>query len=237
VARQRFIWPNLWTDPIIGRLKPIELLFYIGCFSNADDDGRILGDPAYLRSTIFPYQDISLRRMKAISDTVTERCSSLDSYEVDGVPYLAFRNWREWQKPKYPSPSKLPPPPWESSGNDSGNLPPELPKDSPTGRAGQGRDGFKGSPSTSTETRAASDERGESLEHAVHRLLLTLTDKDSQTPRVVASLAARLSPASVEKVRESVLTNAPRSKTAYAIGALKSEIDERELHLAERQAV
>lgn len=142
MARQRFIWPSIWTDPTLGRLKPIELLLYIGCFSNADDDGRLLGDAAYLRSRIFPYQDLTLRRVKSIRDSVCDVSGSLHLYEVGGVEYLYLSNWSEYQKPKYPTASKLPPPPPDGlpqdSGNGSGKPSPSLPP-----RVGLGWEGSK----------------------------------------------------------------------------------------------
>lgn len=111
MARQRFIHPEFWTDPSIGQLRPLERLFFIGCFSNADDEGRLLGNPAFLRSTVFPYDDISLEEIITVRDRVVAQCRNLVLYVVDGVEYLAFTKWTEYQKPKYPKPSKLPPPP------------------------------------------------------------------------------------------------------------------------------
>jgi len=111
VARQRWIHPDFWTDPDIGRLTREERLFFIGCFSNADDEGRLLGNPAYLRSTIFPYDDISIAEVQAMRDRVVEVCQNLVLYEVDGDECLAFRRWERYQSPRYPKPSKLPPPP------------------------------------------------------------------------------------------------------------------------------
>lgn len=120
MARQRFIWPDLWTDPEIGRLEPAVQLFFIGCFSNADDEGRLLGDPAYLRSTIFPYQDFGIGEVTEIRNVAVANCANLTLYEADGRPYLAFTKWGDYQKPKYPKPSKLPAPPSEKSRKRQG---------------------------------------------------------------------------------------------------------------------
>ena len=111
MARQRFIHPDIWTDPAIGKLAPAERLLFIGCFSNADDAGRLLGDPAYLRSTIFPYDDMKLGDVRAMRDRVVSICRNLLIYEVNGTAYLAFRHWKRYQNPRYPKESKLPPPP------------------------------------------------------------------------------------------------------------------------------
>lgn len=131
MARQRFIWPDLWTDPGFGHLAPLEQVIYIGCFSNADDEGRLLGDPIYLKTTVLPYQPISVQRVKNARDRIVQSMPKLELYEHNSVEYLSFRNWNEWQKPKYPRPSKLPAPPSsftepsgldaQFSGNDSPN--------------------------------------------------------------------------------------------------------------------
>jgi hypothetical protein len=110
VARQRFIHPELWSDPTVGQLTPTERLFFIGCFSNADDEGRLLGSPAYLRSVIFPYDDFTIEQVKQIRDQVTCICKNLILYEFKSLEYLAFKKWSQYQKPKYPKPSKFPEP-------------------------------------------------------------------------------------------------------------------------------
>jgi len=132
MARQRFIHPEFWGDPSIGQLTPIERLFFVGCFSNADDEGRLLGHPAWLRSAIFPYDDISLDEVRAMRDRAAAVCRNFAVYEVDGVEYIAFLKWNRYQKPKYPKPSTLPPPSgdgtspdWEKRfSNASGSVPP-----------------------------------------------------------------------------------------------------------------
>jgi hypothetical protein len=110
VTRQRFIHPEIWTDPDVGRLHPTARLFFIGCFSNADDEGRLPGSPAYLRNVIFPYDDISLDKVQTIRDEAVAACKNLVLYTVDGAEYMAFTKWARWQNPRYAKPSKLPPP-------------------------------------------------------------------------------------------------------------------------------
>lgn len=34
----------------MGKLSPVERFFCIGCFSNADDEGPLVGNPAYLHA-------------------------------------------------------------------------------------------------------------------------------------------------------------------------------------------
>jgi hypothetical protein len=111
MARQRFIWPDLWDDPDLGRVSPLGMLLYIGCFSLADDDGRIIGDPTFLKAEVFRYRNLTPAQVKKLRDEIASVCNSFTVYTVKGVEYVAFLNWNEWQKPKYPRPSKLPAPP------------------------------------------------------------------------------------------------------------------------------
>jgi|GEM_PF-3373254 len=162
MARQRFIHPEIWEDPEIGKMQPTERLFFIGCFSNADDEGRLLGNPAFLRSAIFKYDDFSADQVREMRDRVIDACKNLVLYVIDDVEYLAFLKWSAYQKPKYPKQSKLPPPPaagpelppaagppinkaetGEGFPPNSGKPSPPMEKELPPGlgREGTGKDG------------------------------------------------------------------------------------------------
>jgi len=110
MTRKRFIDPNFWTDIAISKLTPIERLLFIGCFSNADDEGRLPGNPAYLRSAIFPYDDISLDEIREMRDRIVHTCKNLVLFEVDENEFLAFTKWSRYQSPRYPKPSQFPAP-------------------------------------------------------------------------------------------------------------------------------
>ncbi len=136
MPRQRFIWPTIWDDPDLGRLSSDARLLYIGCFSLADDEGRIIGDPTYLRTQIFRYQNITDAKVERLRDEVEAACGSFFVYQKGGTSYVAFRNWADFQKPKYPRPSKIPAPPRKRTGpkpaqlngKASGKLPGSLPE-------------------------------------------------------------------------------------------------------------
>ena len=161
MARQRFIWPQLWDDPDLGQLDDGARLLYIGCFSLADDDGRLIGEPVYLKTQVFRYRKTTVAQVAKMRAQIAAACSNFTVYQAGGIEYIAFENWSEYQKPKYPKPSKLPPPPkarkrrkpastsQKSSGNGSGT---PSGNDSPVGWVGLGstKDLL---PSTSTEDR------------------------------------------------------------------------------------
>ena len=137
MARQRFIWPDIWKDPVFGRLTPEEKVFFIACFSLADDEGRLLADAASLRGEMFRFNDYSLNRVAKVRDSVVAKVDSVHLYIAQGQEYIALLRWDDYQKPKYPTPSKIPPPFLQDSPKPSGTLG----EDSSMGRDGLGRDG------------------------------------------------------------------------------------------------
>jgi len=144
MARRRWIDPSFWDDLKIGRLRPIERLFFIGCFSNADDEGRLLGNPAYLRATIFKYDDMTIEEITEIRDNAVGMNDNLVLYSVDDEDYLAFRKWRKHQKPNYPKESQLPMPPFidEEQSRSEGEPKSGRSRTDDMGRVGLGRVGL-----------------------------------------------------------------------------------------------
>jgi hypothetical protein len=103
--------PDFWNDGRVKRLSPTERLLFIGMVSHADDEGRLLADPAFLRSKIFPYDDFTLEDIKSMRDHILKTNPNLQLYQNAGEDYLYFRKWPRYQKPSHPQPSKLPQPP------------------------------------------------------------------------------------------------------------------------------
>ena len=57
MPRIRSIKPEYWKDQELALLSRDARLFYIGLWNFADDYGRVIGDPAYLKGQIFPYDE------------------------------------------------------------------------------------------------------------------------------------------------------------------------------------
>ncbi len=122
MARKRMIDPNFWGSEDIAKLSILARYIFIGMFSNADDEGRGRANSNYLKSTIFPYDDIRTAEIdKALSEI--SHNTSVVLYDHAGNKYYAFTNWSKWQKVEKPYKSMLPCPNLnnESFGEDSGN--------------------------------------------------------------------------------------------------------------------
>ena len=57
MARKRMVDPNIWQSEDFNSLPLLGRLLFIGMFSNADDEGRGVANPVFLRSMVFPYDE------------------------------------------------------------------------------------------------------------------------------------------------------------------------------------
>ena len=57
MARRRMIVPEIWQSESFAQLSILAKLVFIGLFSNADDEGRGIANPVYIKSILFPYDD------------------------------------------------------------------------------------------------------------------------------------------------------------------------------------
>jgi hypothetical protein len=243
MARQRFIHPEIWKDPVFGRLQPLEQMLFIGLFSLADDEGRINADPAYLRSELFAYKDYTAKKVKTLRDGLAGKVKGIRLYHVDGVDYIALLKWSEYQKPKYPKPSKLPEPPNEARnaveeafGKDGGSLP----ESGATGWAGFGvgsglgsnRAGFGLGREDEPQTSAGEPVDQELIEGKVDDMLECANDSVDGSKSRLLTYALMAPESSLAKVLESCQSRRKAIGVGYIVNALKSELEEHGIEVA-----
>lgn len=109
MARKRMIDPGIWGSEDFAKLSILARLIFIGLFSNADDEGRGRANPAYIKSTVFPYDNVL--RLTDIKKSLSEIAAhmSITFYQVNGNEYYCLDNWQVWQKVDKASPSNIPP--------------------------------------------------------------------------------------------------------------------------------
>lgn len=108
MARKRMIDPGIWQSEDFSKLSTLAKLVFIGLFSNADDEGRGRAKAAYIKSTLFPYDEGM--RVIDIDKTLSEIASnmSVTFYLHDENEYYSLDKWDKWQKVDKPTPSNLP---------------------------------------------------------------------------------------------------------------------------------
>ena len=98
MPKRRMLNPLMWQDPEFGTLTEKEQLLFIGCLSNADDEGRLRGHPALLRAMIFPYNSqITIEEVQEIRNEIAKKMKNFLSYKINGDEYIQFTKWKEHQ--------------------------------------------------------------------------------------------------------------------------------------------
>ena len=89
MARIRTIKPKFFDDVKIGRVSRDARLVYIGLWVFADDIGVVVGDTVWLKSKIFPYDQIQVQQFeKWMNELVINGFICLLSYNGERFIYL-----------------------------------------------------------------------------------------------------------------------------------------------------
>ena len=109
---RRLITSEIFRNEKFGNLDDASRLFFIGCFSNADDDGRLKASPKYLKALLFPYDNDKTPEDMLAMRGMCHKLGLINVYSTNGAEYLYCIGWDEHQvirKDRH-RPSKLPDP-------------------------------------------------------------------------------------------------------------------------------
>lgn len=159
MTSRRMVDPAIWQSEDFAGFTFRQRVLFIGLFSNADDQGRMLAHPNLVRSKVFPYDDIPIAEIETDLAAIRD-VQCIELYSVSGKATLQLLNWWTYQAPQWAYPSKYDPPPdwtdrlryrkdraiitknWETPGGKAvadgvaKPLPKALPKESPEPIAG-----------------------------------------------------------------------------------------------------
>lgn len=107
--KRRMIDGGIWVNEKFAELPYVARLLQIGIINIADDQGRTKAHPAYLRSQLFPYDDVTLDDMRRWLQLMATN-GTVILYQVDGKEYIQLVNWWEYQNLQYAAPSEYPRP-------------------------------------------------------------------------------------------------------------------------------
>ena len=68
MASRRMIDPMFWQSDRVSELTFFERLFYLGLLGLANEEGRVKNHPAWLRSMVFPYDEIPISQVRDAID-------------------------------------------------------------------------------------------------------------------------------------------------------------------------
>jgi 5-methylcytosine-specific restriction endonuclease McrA len=111
MARIRTVKPEFWEDETIGLLSFPARLLFIGAWNLADDEGLLRWSPAYIKASLFMYDDLGLEQTEAAMTELT-RHGVIFAYRggktQQQLGYVV--NFHKHQRINRPQPSKLTPP-------------------------------------------------------------------------------------------------------------------------------
>lgn len=99
MSRIRSIHPGLFTDESFVSVSDAAQIFYIGLLTEADDQGVFEWKPLTLKMRLRP---ASLQPVNALLEELAV-ANRIAPYEVNGRKYGALRNFRKFQRPKFPN--------------------------------------------------------------------------------------------------------------------------------------
>lgn len=107
---RRMIESSLGRSRSLSRVSIQAEVTFMHAMSVADDQGRLEGDPMLLKADLFPLrQDVSSDDLAHWLDELeVEGC--IHAYSVDGVEYLHFPAWEDFQRLRKPGEDRLPSP-------------------------------------------------------------------------------------------------------------------------------
>lgn len=120
MPRIRTLKPELWQDEAIGEVSRDARLLFVGLITQADDEGRLRGDPRLLAAQIYPYDDFSRSDLEGWLDEL-EQAQLVQLYEANGRALICLPAWKSHQKISHPAKSKLPKPPGRKRRRRSGS--------------------------------------------------------------------------------------------------------------------
>jgi DnaD/phage-associated family protein len=106
---RRMLDSAIWKNEKFGVMPPMARLLAIGIINQADDQGRGKAHPVYLRSQVFPYDDVTAGQVAEWLAMVATNETIL-LYQVDGKDYYQIINWWSYQSHQYAMPSQYPKP-------------------------------------------------------------------------------------------------------------------------------
>lgn len=117
MARIRTVKPSLFASYSMSKV-PVEARYlYVGLFTEADDEGRMIDSVKRIAGSLFPHDDkITVPKVDGWLNLLAiikgeDGSPCIVRYETEGGRYLSIVKWSDHQKISHPAPSILPPPP------------------------------------------------------------------------------------------------------------------------------
>lgn len=116
MARIRSVHPALFTDEAFIQLSDAAQIFWIGLWTEADDQGVFEWKPATLKLRLRGASTAPVEPL--LAELIALDC--IRRYEIEGRQYAAIRNFQRFQRPKKPNSIHVLPPEFRTYVGSSG---------------------------------------------------------------------------------------------------------------------
>jgi len=111
MARIRYLKPHIWTSRDVVRLTAVGRLVFVVLITQADDEGRLHGDPHHLATVYLAGSGASTVEVASQLKQM-QRLRMVQQYRDSSGEYcFAILNWAAHQKIDHPTPSRIQKPP------------------------------------------------------------------------------------------------------------------------------
>jgi len=93
---------EFWDDEKLATISRDARLLFIGLWTYSDDYGVVKGHPVWLKSKIFPYDNIDLKTFQAWLNDLSD-IQSIQPFSRDGENYIYIKNFTKHQVITRPS--------------------------------------------------------------------------------------------------------------------------------------
>jgi|SRR6185436_2231329 len=106
MARIRTVKPKFWDDIKLSRISRDARLTFIGMWNFADDLGVLVAEPAWIKSKIYPYDNVSFEALESwVGELLNEKF--VEKFEYKTENFLFIPNFLKHQKINRPNHSEL----------------------------------------------------------------------------------------------------------------------------------
>lgn len=146
MARIRSIHPEACDSEKLAALSDSAERTFFRLLTHTDDEGRAEDRPKLLAAKLYPLHDGKSAETVDTDLADIESVGLLVRYSVEGRCYLAFPTFGDWQKPRHPTPSRLPAPEEDDGSATDNSVSPTAERGKPTDtvRPGDGDGGGDG---------------------------------------------------------------------------------------------
>jgi hypothetical protein len=109
MPRIRTLKPEIHQDEAVGELTDSAFRLFIGLITQADDAGRLKGDPRLIGAQVWPYQPKTVEEVDAWLEELFA-AKLIQRYEVADKPYISLPSWSEHQRVDNAGKSRIPEP-------------------------------------------------------------------------------------------------------------------------------